>query len=193
LPDVSQRQRKGDLVGGKVDGLDLQRVASIQLRYQFRRCFIVSHAAVSETRKERIADRPLAVDDQAGAEPKLQRAGQRHAEQLPGFADRLNQCGGNDRLAGLGACVLAAEADFLGARLIAFAAELRPQLVGDRPCTGSPGHRRIGLQLLLLLLEYLALNEGRPSLAFQQLLPLSFGQQQREGDRLGGEVGRLDL
>jgi hypothetical protein len=90
LPDVSQRQRKGDLVGGKVDGLDLQRVASIQLRYQFRRCFIVSHAAVSETRKERIADRPLAIDDQAGAEPKLQRAGQRHASFLASLTGSIS-------------------------------------------------------------------------------------------------------
>jgi len=62
-----------------------------------------------------------------GAVLQLQRARQRDAEQLLRLAVRLDEGRGNDRLAGLGAGILAGEADLLGGGVLTLAAELRPR------------------------------------------------------------------
>src|SRR5258708_1034936 len=128
---VGERQREGDRGGSKVDRLDLQHLAFLELTDQFGRGLIVRHAAIGEAGKELAADRRLLVDDDSGSVLQLERARQRHAEQLLGLAFRLDQCRGHDRLTGLGAGVLAGEADLLGARVIAFAAEFRPRRIDE--------------------------------------------------------------
>src|SRR5262249_24089052 len=90
------------------------------------------HAAVREAGKECSADRLFLVDDQTGAKLELQRARQGDAEKLLGLPFRLDQGGGHDRLACLGAPVLASEADFLGIRILTLAAALRPRGITER-------------------------------------------------------------
>ena len=130
LGELGQRQREADGVAGQIDRLDGQHLALLELADQVRRALVVGHAAIGEAGEERAGQRRLLlVDDDAGAVLQLQRARQRDAEDLLRLAIRLDQRRGDDRHAGLGAGVLAGEADLLGVRVLALAAELGPRRI----------------------------------------------------------------
>src|SRR6202030_2309803 len=108
---------------------DLQHLAFLQLADQFGRRLVVGHAAIGNAGKECTADRRLLIDNDAGAVLQLERARQRDAEQLLRLTFRLNQRRGHTRLTRLGTGVLAGEAELLGTRVVALAAEFRPRRI----------------------------------------------------------------
>ena len=89
----------------------------------------------------------------AGSVHELHAERQRHAQDLLRLAFGLDDDGGDDRLAGLDAAVLAGEANLLGAGVLALQAEFGPGRVnqlnllvlGLGASGGSAGSRRRGL------------------------------------------------
>src|SRR5882757_10028465 len=119
-----QRQRQRRAVG--VDRLYDEVLALLQTGDQFRRRFVVRHAAVGEADHVGALLRLVAVDDDARAMNELHAERQRHAQNLLRLAFRLDNHGGDHGLAGFDAAVLAGEANLLGAGILALEAEFRP-------------------------------------------------------------------
>ena len=150
-----QRQRQRRAVG--VDRLHDEVLALLHAREQFRRRLVVGHAAVLEADHIGALLRLVAVDDDAGAVDELHAERQGHAQDLLRLAFRLDDDGGDHRLAELDAAVLAGEADLLGAGVLALEAELGPGRVDQLNLLlrgllgggGAPGRRAAGCRGLL--------------------------------------------
>ena len=92
-----QRQRQRRTVG--IDRLNNEILALLHVGDQFRRGFIVGHAAVLEADDIGTLLRRIGVDDDPGSMNELHAEGQRHAQDLLRLAFGLDDDGGDDRLA----------------------------------------------------------------------------------------------
>src|SRR5215510_9120860 len=95
------------------------------------RCARVRNASIGAACKGGAPDRRLLVDEEAGTVSLLKLGRQGDAEQLLGLTFRLDQGRGENRLTCLCPSICAGEADLLGGRIIAFAAEFHPRRIDE--------------------------------------------------------------